>query len=456
MKTPFTYYQNRFPAGEFRSRQGRLYDAIESRALAVLQGGLPVAGYEVFRQGNDFFYLTGVEVPQAYLVLNGSRRTSVLYVPHRDAKHAATEGMEPAAEDREALIELTGCDDVRGLECLASDLSGASVLYTPHNAAEGLAACQDTLRYQAKLIAADPWEAGPSRETRFAERLRAAVPGAEIRDLSPTLLALRKHKSPAELDVMREAGRLSALAVTEAMRATRPGVIEYQLGAIADYVFTVNGAQGSGYRAIIAGGRNIWAMHYFRNNSVLRDGDLVLMDYAPNLCNYTSDIGRMWPVNGTYTPVQRELYGFMVEYHKALLRRLRPAVLPVQVLAEAAADMAPYLKRHPFSKPVYEQAAQRVLQGDKAISHAVGMAVHDGSTYVDKTEPFAPGLVFALDPQMWVPEEELYVRVEDTVAITANGVENLTTAAPLELDAIEVQIRRPGGLLGAVPPLATS
>lgn len=453
MKPPFTYYQTYFEAEEFRSRHQRVYDAIGDGALAVLQGAGPVAGFEVFRQTNDFFYLSGVEVPQAYLILDGRRRRSALYLPHRDAKHSATEGLEPAADDRAALAVLTGCDGVFGLDQLAADLQGARVVHTPLSPAEGRTACQDTLRYQAKVLAADPWEAGPSREARFAQRLRDHVPGLEIRDLSPVLQGLRKLKSPAELAVMRKAARLTAQAITEAMHATRAGVIEYQLGAVADYVYTVNGAQGPGYRPIIATGRNIWAMHYYRNNSVLCDGNLVLMDYAPDVGNYTSDIGRMWPVNGTYSPVQRELYGFMVEYHKALLRHLRPGVLPARILEEAAADLAPYLQRNRFSKPIYEEAARRVLQGDKAITHPVGMSVHDGSSYVDKSAPFEPGLVFALDPQMWVPEEELYVRVEDTVAITAHGVENLTAEAPLELDATQGHVGRPGAALGAFPPV---
>jgi len=411
----FTYYQHWFEAGEFQARHERVYDRIGGGALAVLQGAGPVAGYEVFRQANDFFYLSGVEVPQAYLVLDGGRREAVLYLPRRDEKHAATEGLEPAANDREALIALTGCSDVRGLEQLADDMKGAAVIYTPHCPAEGRMACQDTLRYQAKLIAADPWDAAPSREARFAERLRAAAPGVELRDLSPILYGMRKLKSAAELAVMREAGRLTALAVAEAMRVARPGMLEYQLGAVADRIYIENGAQGGGYRPIIACGANIWAMHYYRNNSPLQPGELVLMDYAPDVCCYTSDIGRMWPVNGAYSPVQRELYGFMVEYHKVLLRRLRPGVTPVRVLAESAEDMAPYVRSHRFSKPIYAEAARRVLEGDKAISHPVGMAVHDGCSYTSKTEPFEPGFVFALDPQMWVPEEQLYIRVEERI-----------------------------------------
>lgn len=436
----FPYYQTWFEAAEFKQRHARLYEAIGREAVAVLRGAGPVAGYEIFRQTNEFFYLTGIEVPQACLMLDGRARRAILYLPHGDAQTAAAEGAEPSAEDRDRLILLTGCDDVRGIEALEGDLRGVRVIYTPHAAAEGWLACQDTLRQQARLIQGDPWDQRPSREAYFIGLLARRVPGAEIRDLSPLLFSLRSLKSEAELRVMRRAGELSALAVCEAMRQTRPGLFEYQLGAIADTIFVGQGARGGGYRPIIAAGKNIWLMHYFRNNCTLDAGELVLMDYAPDLCNYTSDMGRMWPVNGIYSPAQRELYGLVVAYHQALLAVLRPGVFPAQMLQEAAAAMEPYMRQARFSKPIYEQAARRLLASDKALSHPVGMAVHDGCAYISKTEPFQPGLVFALDPQLWVPEEQLYVRVEDTVAITENGVENLTAAAPHSLDEIEALV----------------
>ena len=212
---------------------------------------------------------------------------------------------------------------------------------------------------------------------------------------------------------------------------------------MADYVFSTLGAQGPGYRAIVASGANIWNPHYFRNNCRLQDGDLVLMDYAPDVGYYTSDIGRMWPVSGRYSPLQRELYGFMVEYHKTLLELIRPGVSADQIHSEAAARMAPLVESTRWSKPIYEQAARNTLTYTGHLSHGVGMAVHDVGDY--RAEPLAPGVVFALDPQMWVPEEQLYIRVEDTVAVTESGVEILTAAAPLELDDVEAHMRTPSG-----------
>lgn len=436
----FSYFQSWFDAAEFIARHEKVYDALGPAAVAVVQGGGPVSGFETFRQTNDFFYLTGVEVPQAYLLLDGRNRRSQLYLPHGDERMASIEGKEPCAEDREELIRRTGCSDVRALEFLEEDLQGVRMLYTPQAPAEGALACQDTLRHQAKLNARDPWVNHQSRESFFSAKLQERVPGVEIGDLSPVLFGLRAYKSPAEIKVMRYSGKLSAMGVIEAMKQTRAGMYEYQLGAIADKIFIENGARGPGYRPIIATGHNIWMMHYYRNNCMLKEGEWVLMDYAPDLCNYTNDIGRMWPVNGTYSREQRELYGVVVKYHQTLLEVIRPGYLPAVMLKEAAQKMEEYLRKNPFSKPVYERAARRMIASDKAFTHHVGLSVHDGSSYTDKDTPFKPGLVFALDPQLWVPEEELYVRVEDTVVITNEGVESLTSLAPHELDEVEALV----------------
>ncbi|MFW6164246.1 MAG: M24 family metallopeptidase, partial [Planctomycetota bacterium] len=308
-------------------------------------------------------------------------------------------------------------------------------LYTPLKPPEGWMATRGTATQANRLVAADPWDGRPSRQHHFLSLLRMRCPRAEIRDLSPILDGLRALKSPREVDLLRRAGRLTAIAVTEAMRATAPGMVEYQLGAIAEYVYRLHGARGEGYRPIIASGPNAWHGHYWRNNRVMADGDLVLMDVAPDLGYYTSDIGRMWPVNGTYSPRQRQLYGFMVAYHKALLALLGPGKTAEGILETAAAEMAKVVDATAWSKPVYEQAARNALEFKGHLSHPVGMAVHDDGRYRDA--PLRPGVVLSVDPQLRVPEEKLYIRCEDTVAITDDGIENLTAAAPLDLDAVE-------------------
>jgi Xaa-Pro aminopeptidase len=433
-----------FTREEFQARWAKVYQAIGDEAVALLQGAEKQRAHNLFRQSNDFYYLCGVEVPHAYLLLDGRKQNATLFLPHQSRELREKEGEIPAAENADRVQAQTGVDHVLGIEALAQHLEGVTVLYTPTREGEGAGMSWDTLRRAQREAFADPWDGRSGRARHFIHTLRTRYPLMDIRDLNPVLDELRLIKSDQELDLLRTAGKLSALGVMEAMRATRPGVFEYQLDAVIRYHYLVNGARDAGYRAIIAGGENTWYGHYAANNCRLQDGDWVLVDCAPDYHYYTSDIGRMWPVNGAYAAVQRELYGFMVEYHKTLLQCIRPGVTDTQIQQEAAEAMAEVVAHTTFSKPIYEAAARRALGFPYHMSHCVGMAVHDVGHYRGKC--LKPGMVFALDPQMWIPEEKLYVRVEDTVAVTETGIENLTADAPLELEDVEALMQE-GGML---------
>jgi Xaa-Pro aminopeptidase len=262
---------------------------------------------------------------------------------------------------------------------------------------------------------------------------------------------LRGIKSPREITLIRRASQLAGLGMMEAIRSTRPDISEYQLDAAARYVFLVNGARLEAYRSITAAGTdNIWNMHYYRNTGELHDGDLVLMDYAPDYHYYVSDIGRMWPVNGKYSPWQRELVGFVLEYRNAVMSRVRPGVTAAQIMDEAKKAMEPVFARTKFSKPIYEAAAHQLVErGGGVFSHTVGMAVHDVGSYI--RAPLKPGLVFSIDPQLRVPEENLYIRYEDTIVVTESGYENFTDFLPSKLEDIEKLIQEEG-VVDKTPP----
>lgn len=218
-------------------------------------------------------------------------------------------------------------------------------------------------------------------------------------------------------------------------------------------MFLAGGARLEGYRSITAAGTaNIWNGHYYRNDAQLRTGDLVLMDFAPDYGYYTSDVTRMWPVSGTYSPVQRELLQFVLEYRNAVLKFVRPGVTTKQIYDEARVAMAPVLARTTWSKPVYEQAARKMVEtGGGTLSHPVGLAVHDDGPY--NRGPLKVGQVFSIDPQLWVPEETLYIRYEDVIAITPDGYENFTEFLPTSLDDLERLVGK-GGIGLQVQPAA--
>ena len=434
-------YQTDFPAAEFQERRSRVFDRIGINAMAVIQGAPVPEGFGVFRQSNEFYYFCGIETPHAYLLLDGRSRRTTLFLPHRDAAREENGAKVLAAEHATEVMRLAGVDAVFGVEALATQLAAAGIrvpppaLYTTFSPAEGVMGSRDeTLRHFGEL-ASDPWDGRVSRQAQFVSLLRSRFPAFELRDLSPALDEMRLVKSPREIALIRQASRIAALGVMEAIRSTRPGGFEYQLDAAARYVFLVNGARHEGYPSITASGRNAWMGHYSLNNARLDEGDLVLMDYAPDYHYYTSDATRMWPVSGKYSKDQRDLYGFILAYRNALLGRIRPAVTADQILDEAGKEMQGVLESIPFSKDIYRNGARKALSFRGHLSHPVGMTVHDVGNY--RKAPLAPGTVFSIDPMLWVPEEKLYVRMEDTVVVTSTGVENLTALLPARLDEIE-------------------
>jgi Xaa-Pro aminopeptidase len=440
--SPFLWgqeYQNFFPPEEFQARRAKVFEQIGKEAIAIVQGAADPGGYIYPRQTNTFYYLCGVENPYSYLVLDGRTRKTTLYLPR---SRGSDQDRVLATNNPERTRELIGVDEVRQTDQLTA--LDAPVIYTPFKTAEGQGQSQDGLRARDRRIEADPWDGRSPRERHFIEVLKKRCPKAEIRDLSPILDELRSVKSPREIDLLRRAGQLSALALMEAMRSSEPGVYEYQLDAAARYVFLINGARLEGYRSITAAGvKNISDSHYYFNSCQLKDGDLVLMDYAPDFGYYVSDIGRMWPVNGKFQPWQRQICQFILDYHKEIIKRIRPGLTTQEIMAQARQVLEPKLDPNNFLKPEYARAARQLVErGGGVFSHAVGMSVHDIGRY--QREPLKVGQVFAVDPQLRVPEENLYMRIEDTVVVTEDGVEVLTKWAPWELDEIEKLVQEKG------------
>lgn len=436
------YYQTDFSKEDLAERRTRIFETIGNNAIAIIQGAKGTADFNVFRQSNEFYYLSGIETTHAYLLLDGRNRTTTLYLGHRDADRERNEGKLLSAEDEDLIKGLTGIDAVRGVESMSLDLVGkglmrppAPLLYTPLSPAETGTDSRDELLNAQARVSADPWDGLASRESRFRGLLNGRAPQFEIRDLSPILDAMRTIKSKQEIEVIRRATRIAGLAIIEAMRSTEPGVHEYQLDAAAKYVFYLHGARGDGYASIIGGGSNAYLGHYFRKTDALKDGDMVLMDYAPDYRYYTSDVTRMWPVNGRYTDSQRKLSDFILAYRDALLKYIRPGVTSDFVLDSAARDMQRYLVGTTFENPAHLKAVQDGLKFRGHFQHPVGMAVHDVGQV--RGVPLQAGMVFTIDPMIWIHEERLYVRMEDVVVVTAGGVENLSAFVPSTIAEIE-------------------
>ena len=443
------YYQTDFSIVDFQERRSQIFEVIGNNSIALIQGAASIAGFKVFRQTNTFYYLCGLEAEHAYLLLNGKTKTSTIYLPNRDKERERSQGKILSAEDIDLVKKLTGVERVRGYGSLANDLvgtglinRGAPYLYTPLSPAEIGNDSRDEILHGQARAASDPWDSHSTREARFKKLIMERFPQFEIRDLSPILDAMRLIKSPKEIEIIRNATEIAGLAIIEAMRSTSPGVYEYQLDAAAKYIFYQHGAQGDGYPSIIGGGTNAYMGHYFHKTDVLKDGDLVLMDYAPDYHYYTSDVTRIWPVNGKFNKKQAALYKFIVAYRDALFRYIKPGITSNEVLNNAAVDMKEYLIGKSFVKPAHLKAVQNGITFRGHFQHPVGMAVHDVGRVHGVT--LQEGMVFTIDPMIWIPEERHYIRIEDVAVVTKTGVENLSDFVPSKIEDVERTIKEIG------------
>jgi Xaa-Pro aminopeptidase len=451
-----------FPPAEFAQRREAVYDAIGSSGIALVQGAPSPAGYVRFRQSNEFYYLCGVETPHAYLLMDGSERRTHLYLPTHDARRAAVEGGLLTANDPALAAELTGVDEVHDVGALATHLAGFAgadeppTLFVPFAPAEGASGTRGMASRTNMDIAEDPWDGRLSRGQQLLALIREAYPGLEIEDLTPTLDRLRLVKSPREIALIRRATQLSGQAIIEAMRSTEPGLMEYEIDGLARFIYYRNGAQGEAYYSLVASGPNAWWAHYHAGQRRMRDGELVLLDFGPDVGYYSADVTRQWPVNGKFNEWQRDLYGFYLGYYNAILHNIRPGDVQA-VKRDALGEMETLLDTWEFTKPHYREAAAQFIAGFRrsaerpggSLGHGVGMAVHDVG---NSDGVLTSGMVFTIEPQFRVPEEQIYIRLEDMILITDDGVEILSEFVPRTIEDVEAMIAEEG-LLQRYPGL---
>jgi len=415
-----------FEKEEYAARRTRLMDRIPDGA-AVIFGAKPLAGYYPFVQSNDFRYLCGVEAPDAVLVVDGRRRTSTLFMTLTE-RAARNDGI-PLDLVRDP-GRATGIEAVLPADRLTSMLAVMAArgyaLYTPFMPEELARECStEKLRTLQAGMVADPWDGRLTRESQCVKLLRERLPAAEVKDCAAMIWELRTVKSAAEIEVLRKAAAIAVRAHREVLRAVHPGMPEYELAALFEYHCKKEGARDLAYYIILCSAENHPYVHYYKHDRILQDGDFVVLDAGPDLAGYDIDITISFPVNGKFTPRQKEIYEACLAVHEANLSLYRPG-LTVEAVRSGVTEIL-QKKGHDLKKDAFRQ-----LSG--GFGHHVGLAVHDvgGSPAVLK-----PGMVFANEPLALYPDENLGVRVEDTVLVTETGCENLTDGIPRSVRDIE-------------------
>lgn len=422
-----------FDKSEYAARRQRLMDKIPD-GVAIIQGAQSIPDYYEFFQNNDFMYFSGVEIPNTMLVIDGVRRESLLFftITERGARDLGI-GLDLVRNPKEA----TGIEKVFPVEEFTDQLSRLAsqvkVFYTPFLPEELMRECStEKLRTLQRTMMFNLWDGRPTREHQFVRLLRERFPQVEVRDCSRFIWDLRIIKSPAEVELIRKAARIAVKAHVELMKATRPGMYEYELAALYEYLCKKEGIRDLAYHMIMSSGENHPYTHYHKHDRLLRDGDFLVVDVGPDFGYYDVDITISYPVNGKFTPRQKEVYEAAKAVHEANLKLYRPGL----TVEQCRKEVEEILKKQGFdlSKDYFKK-----MRG--GFGHYVGMAVHDvggGPTVLQ------PGMVFANEPLVIYAEENLGVRVENTVLITETGCENLTAGIPREVKEIEALMKHPG------------
>ena len=423
--------------------------------IAILQGTTERPGEQAFRQNNQFFYLTGVAEPRAIVVVDGRTKKTTIYLqPYNERREQRMfgPGLHPGDEAARALgIEAVLARD-EFAKALPDLVRGGPVIYTPFRPEVLGEASSSDPRALASATRNDPWDGRISREEQFVQRLKAVATQSEIKDLDPILDRLRDIKSPREIALIREATRITGLGIMEAMRDAKPGMFEYELQADAEFVFKKHGAYGPSYFALIATGQNTYYSHYHKNTSRLADGDLVQFDYAPDYKYYQSDVTRVFPANGRFTPRQREFYSIYLKLYQALMTSIRVHATPRDIVRDAVTKMDAVMTSFQFRDAKIRDAAATFVgrfrtNTSNSLGHSVGMEVHDVRMSSDALEP---GMIFTIEPAMQIEDEHLGIRLEDMILMTESGYENLSAFVPVEIDAIEKLMAQPGLSEGAI------
>lgn len=390
-----------------------------------------------YRQDSDFLYLSGFEEPQAVLVLIPGRDHGeyVLFVRERNREREIWDGYRAGPEGACSEFE---ADDAFPIDDIDEILPGL------------LEGKQRVYYSMGKDSEFDKHVMDWVNTIRAKVRSGATPPG-EFLDLSHFLNDMRLFKSAAELRVMKEAGEISARAHVRAMKASKPGVMEYQLEAEILHEFQMSGARFPAYNSIVGGGKNGCILHYIENSAPLRNGDLVLIDAGCELDYYAADITRTFPVNGKFSPEQKALYEICLQAqleaiaeckpgkhwndpHEATVRVITSGLVKIGLLE---GDVDELIKSEAYKEFYMHRAG-----------HWLGMDVHDVGDYKVGGEwrVLEPGMVMTVEPGIYVaPDNErvakkwrgIGIRIEDDVAITKDGNEVLTKDVPKTVAEIE-------------------
>lgn len=428
-----------FNSQEFRARRDQLIQQM-GEGVAIIPTA-PEAirnrdSHYPYRFDSYFYYLTGFKEPEAVLfVMAGTSPKTILFCRDKDIEREIWDGFRFGPD---AAKELFGFDQAYSIQQL-------------DEIAPKLLANQDKLFYSLGADAA--WDAKTTawlNHLRTQARTGISAPD-QVLDVRKMLDEMRLIKSPFEMDLMHRSANIAAAAHQRAMQFTKPGMMEYEVEAEFLHEFYRRGAQAPAYTSIVAGGANACTLHYNANNAQLRDGDLLLIDAGCELDGYASDITRTFPVNGKFSPAQKDLYQLVLAAQAAAITKVAPGQhwnapheAALKVLAQGFIDLG---LCQGTVDAVIESGSYRQFYMHRT-GHWLGLDVHDAGEYKDKQDAWRvleSGMALTIEPGCYVrpadkvPEHfwNIGIRIEDDAIVTPTGCEIMTKAAPKTISEIE-------------------
>jgi Xaa-Pro aminopeptidase len=418
--------REREPNSVYAERRAKLASDIDGPILLLgYTGKEEEAQTYIFAQEENFYYLTGHNEEEAALILlppEGSKGKKddwtgpreIFFLPPKDTRKEKWNGARMSPSDP-GIEARSGFGIVKPLPELRATVEKLARIYPTF---------YSLLPYQKEL-------GGYPHEKETVDWLKQAAPEVTVKDIRSNIDALRLIKSPTELVLLREAVDLSLDAHFEAMKLMRPGLWEYQVAAKMVEVHAMGGSEAEAYAPIVGGGPNSTVLHYDKLARKIEDGDIVLMDVAAQYSGYAADITRTVPANGKFTPRQREIYEIVLGAQEAAIDALKPGVDMCRKGDKSVYKLAyDYINSHGKDQQG-KRLGQYFIHG---LGHNVGLNVHDPG---DLCRPFVPGMVVTVEPGIYIPEENLGVRIEDDVLITEDGHELLSQRLPRSVDEIE-------------------
>ncbi len=414
----------------FVENRKRLAALMKPNSIAIIQSNdiMPTNadGEMPFRQNSDMLYLAGADQEQSVLVLYPDAREEkfreMLFLRETSDLIAIWEGEKLT---KERATEVTGIQKIHWLDQFEQNLR-TLILQADH--------VYLNLNEHARAAAVVE-----TRERRFIADCQARFPLHRYERLAPLVHQLRAVKSPIEINLVQKACDITEAGFRRVLSFLKPGVGEWEVEAEFAHEFLRNRSKGFAYQPIIATGRNACVLHYYQNHSVCHDGDLLLLDVGAEYGNYNADMTRTVPVNGKFTERQRAVYNAVLRVLRGANALLRPGVIikdyqdDVGKLMEAELLDLGLITKDDIEKQDPETPAFKkyFMHGT---SHHLGLDVHDvGATY----RPVEEGMVYTIEPGIYIPDENLGIRLEDDILVGKDANTNLMGHIPIEVDEIE-------------------